>query len=64
MAVAMRRYVAVHIAQWRRFKNLLDATKHHHQASIAADHCNRSRMCRFFSSFFIINLYKKVTDRH
>ncbi len=61
MAMAMRRYITAHIAWWRRFRALLDATKRHHQASIAANSCNRSRMCRFFMSFFIVNLYKKVT---
>jgi hypothetical protein len=60
MAMAMQQYVTAHIARWRRFRALLDATKRHHQASIAADKCNWSHMCRFFSSFFIVNLYKKV----
>ncbi len=60
MAMAMRRYVTVHIARWRRFRSLLDATKHRHWASIAADSCNRSCMCRFIMSFFIVNSYKKV----
>ncbi len=60
MAMEMRWYVTAHIARWRRFRALLEATKHHHRASIAANRCNRSRMCQFFTSFFIINLYKKV----
>jgi hypothetical protein len=60
MAMAMCRYVNAHIAQWRRFRSLLDATKRRHQASIAADRCNQSCMCLFFTIFFIINLYKKV----
>jgi hypothetical protein len=59
MAMAMRRYVTAHIAQWRRFSALLDATKCRHRASIAAS-CDWSHMCRFFTSFFIVNLYKKV----
>ncbi len=59
IAMAMRRYITAHIAQWRRFRALLDATKCHHRVSIAANSCNRSRMCQFFMSFFIINLYKK-----
>jgi hypothetical protein len=63
MAMATHRYVTMHIVQWRRFKALLDATKRHHQASIAAICCNRSRMCRFYYCFFIINSYKKVTGR-
>ncbi len=61
MAMAMRQYVTAHIAQWRRFRALLDATKRHHWVSIAANSCNRSCMCQFFTSFFIVNLYKKVT---
>ena len=59
MAMAMRRYVTTHIAQWRRFRALLDATKCHHRVSIAANSCNRSCVCRFFTSFFIVNSYKK-----
>ncbi len=60
MAMAMHRYVTAHIAQWRRFRTLLDATKRCHWASIAADSCNRSRVCLFFTSFFIVDSYKKV----
>jgi hypothetical protein len=63
MAMAKRRYVTVHISQWRRFRALIDATKRHHQASIAADCCNWLRMCRFITSFFIVNLYKKVASQ-
>jgi hypothetical protein len=61
MAMAMRPYVTAHIARWRRFRALLDATKRHHWASNAADSYNRSCMCQSFTSFFIVNLYKKVT---
>ncbi len=61
MAMAMCRYVTVHIARWRRFRALLDATKCRHWASIAAKSCNQSCMCQFFMSFFIINSYKKVS---
>jgi hypothetical protein len=61
MAMAMRRYVTAHIAQRRRFRALLDATKRHHPANIAANSCNWSRICRIFTRFFIVNLYKKVT---
>jgi hypothetical protein len=60
MAMAMRQYVTVHIAWWRRFRALLYATKRYHQVSIAANSCNRSCMCRFVTSFFIVNSYKKV----
>jgi hypothetical protein len=62
MAMAMQQYVTSHNAQWRRFRALLDATKRRHWASIAANSCDWSRMCRFFTSIFIVNSYKKVTD--
>jgi hypothetical protein len=51
MAMAMHRYVTAHTAQWRRFRALLDATKRRHWASIAANSCNWSRMCRFLHVF-------------
>ncbi len=51
MAMVMRRYVTAHIAWWRRFGALLDATKRHHRASIAANSCNWSCMCRFLRVF-------------
>ncbi len=59
MASAVRRYNTPHIAQQRRFKALLDATKHRHQVSIATNSCNWSSLPCFFSSFFIVNLYKR-----
>jgi hypothetical protein len=51
MAMAMRRYVTAHIARWRRFRALLDATKRCHRASIVADSCNWSCMCLFLQVF-------------
>ncbi len=51
MAMAMRQYIIAHIARWERFRILLDATKCHHWASIAANSCNWSRMCRFLQVF-------------
>jgi hypothetical protein len=59
MAVTVRRYNTARIARYRRFRALLDATKHRHQASIAANACNRLSLPWFFFSFFIVNLYKK-----
>ncbi len=56
-------YNTVHIAQWRRFRALLEATKCYHWAKIAANRCNWSCMCRFFTSLFILNLYKKVAGQ-
>jgi hypothetical protein len=60
MAMAMRRYITVHIAQQRRFRAFKNPTKRHHWVSIMADNDNWSRMCRFFMSFFIVDSYKKV----
>ncbi len=60
MAMAMRLYVTAHIARWRRFRALLNATKRRHWVSIVADSCKRSCMYWFFTSFFIVNSYKKV----
>ncbi len=51
MAMAMRRYVTAHIAWWRRFRALLEATKCRHWASIVANRHNRSRMCGFLRVF-------------
>jgi hypothetical protein len=63
MAVVVRRYNIVHIAQKQRFRALLDATKRRHRASIVADSCNWSSLSYYFLSFFIINLYKKVAGQ-
>ncbi len=63
MTMAMRRYVTAHIAWWRRFRALLEATKRRHRASIAANRHNRSQMCRFIRSFLIVNLYKNVAGQ-
>ncbi len=51
MAMAMRRYVTVHISQWRRFRALLYATKCHHQANIAAISRQCNKKLRFFWIF-------------
>jgi hypothetical protein len=42
MAMAMHRYVTTHIAQWRRSRASLDATGHHHWASIMLDELNQT----------------------
>ncbi len=52
MAAAVRGYNTAHIARWRRFRALLEATRRCHWASIVANRCNWSRMCQFFTSFF------------
>jgi hypothetical protein len=61
MDVAVRRYNTACIAQSRRFRALLDATKRRHRASIAANSCNHSSLPWIFLSFYIVNLYKEVT---
>ncbi len=48
MAMAMRRYVTAHIAQWRRSRASLEATGHRHWASIMFDNINRTWLRRFF----------------
>jgi hypothetical protein len=51
MAMAMRWYVSTRITQWRRSRASLEATRRCHQASIAADSCNRSSLPCFFLVF-------------
>ncbi len=51
MAAAMRWYVTARIAWWRRSRALIEATGCHQWASIAANRCNWSCKCRFFTSF-------------
>ncbi len=56
MAAAVRRYNTAHITQWRRSRALVETTRHHNRASIAANSCNRSRIRRFFWVFFMLTL--------
>jgi hypothetical protein len=51
MAMAMRRYVIVRIAQWRRFRASLEATGRRHWASIMSDNVNRTWLRWFFLMF-------------
>ncbi len=51
MAMAMHRYVTVHIAQWRRSSASLEATGCHHQASIMSNNINRTWLRQFFLMF-------------
>ncbi len=60
MAMALRRYDTVCIAQWRRSRALVEATGRCHLASIAADRSHRTYQRLLFLSFFIINSLKKV----
>jgi hypothetical protein len=54
MAMAMRRYVTAHIAQWRRSRASLEATGRRHRASIMSDNINRTWLrCVFFYVFIV-----------
>ncbi len=53
MAMAMRRYVTVHIAQWRRSKASLEATGRLHLSSIMSDNINWTWLQRFFYVFLV-----------
>jgi hypothetical protein len=48
MAMAMRRYVTAHIAQWRRSRASLEATGRRHRASIMPDNIVRTWLRCFF----------------
>ncbi len=51
MAMAMRRYVTAHIAQWRRSRASLEAAGCCHWASIMPDYIVWKWLQRFFSMF-------------
>ncbi len=51
MAMAMRQYNTVHIAQWRRFRASLEATGCCHRASVWSDSINWSCQHCFFLVF-------------
>jgi hypothetical protein len=53
MAMAMRRYVTVHVAQWRRSRASLEATGCCHRASIMSDNINRTWLRCFFYVFIV-----------
>jgi hypothetical protein len=59
MAMAMRRYVTVHIARWRRPRASLDATGRRHWASIMSDNINRTWLRHFFKCFHRQNHRKR-----
>jgi hypothetical protein len=58
MAMAMRRYVTMHIAQWRRSRASLEATRHRHWAIFMSDNIKGTYLCWFLLMFFIINTLK------
>ncbi len=51
MAMAMRRYVTAHIAQWRRSRASQEATGCRHWASIMSDNINWTWLWWFFPMF-------------
>ncbi len=53
MAMAMRRYVTTHIAQWRRSRASLKATGRRHWVSIMSDNINWTWLRIFFNVFII-----------
>jgi hypothetical protein len=59
MAMAMRRYVTVCIAQWRRSRASLEATGRRHRASSMSDNINRTCYDVFFWCFHCQNRRKR-----
>ncbi len=59
MAMAMRRYVTAHIAQWRRSRASLEATGCRHWASIMPNNIHRTWLRRFFFNIFIVKTVGK-----
>ncbi len=59
MAMAMRRYVTVHIAWWRRSRASLEATGRCHWASIMSNNINQTWLRRFFWCFHRQNHRKR-----
>jgi hypothetical protein len=59
MAMAMRWYVIVCIAQWRRSRASLEATGCHHRASIMSNNINRTWLRRFYLCFHCQNRRKR-----
>jgi hypothetical protein len=53
MAMAMRRYITAHIAQWRRSRASRKATEHRHWVSIMSDNINWTWLRWFFDVFIV-----------
>jgi hypothetical protein len=58
MAMAMRRYVTTHIAQWRRSRATLESTGYCHWASIMSYNIKGTYLHWFLLMFFILNTLK------
>jgi hypothetical protein len=65
MAMAMRRYITMRIARWRRSRASLEATGHHHRVSIMSDNINWTWLRCFFLCFHRQNCRKRswVNDK-
>jgi hypothetical protein len=61
MAVAVHQYNTAHIAQWRRSRALLEATRRRHQASIMSNNIKPDMATTFFFDVFIV---KTVGEGH
>jgi hypothetical protein len=59
MAMAMRRYVTPHTAQWRRSRALLEATGRRRWASIISNNIKRTWIRCFLLLFFIVKTIGK-----
>ena len=59
MAIAMRWYYTVRIAQWKRSRAFLKATKRQHRASTCSDIINRTYLTQILGIYFIVKLLKK-----
>ncbi len=59
MAMAMRRYVTVHIARWRRSRASLESTGRRHWAIIMPDNIVRTWLRCFFFDVFIVETVGK-----
>ncbi len=58
MAMAMRRYVTACIPQWRRSRPSLEATGHHHRASIMPNYMVGTWLRRYFYVFIVNTIGK------
>ena len=59
MAVAVRWYYTVHIAQQSRCMAFIKATKRHHRASTRSDSINRTCLPLIFVAYLIVKCQKK-----
>jgi hypothetical protein len=59
MAMAMRRYITAHIAQWRRSRASLEATGRCHRVSIVSNNINQTWLQRLFYVFIVKTVGKE-----